>query len=149
VRFVRAIARLARRLAVACGIAAALMVLALYDEGWTLALAAIAVVPAVVLFLFSVALGELAELPGRLRGAPGDAARLRTSLEELGRARGPGFARALWQAGRQAASARELATPWAPLLPLVSLPFLAATAVSAIATPAVLLVALVVLVAYA
>jgi hypothetical protein len=107
--------------------------------------AAVAVVPAVVLFLFSFALAEVAELPDRLRNAPTQARDLRSAVEDLARARGGRLPRALWRAGRQAASARELATPWAPLLPLLSLPFLAATAISALITPFVLLAALVVL----
>jgi hypothetical protein len=144
-RFVRVIARVARGLAFAAAAAAVVFVVALYDDGADVLVAAVAVVPAVVLFLFSFALAEVAELPDRLRNAPTQARDLRSAVEDLARARGGRLPRALWRAGRQAASARELATPWAPLLPLLSLPFLAATAISALITPFVLLAALVVL----
>ena len=43
--------------------------------------------------------------------------------------------------------ARDLITPWAPLLPLMNLPFLAATLLSAVATPFLVLASLVVLAA--
>jgi hypothetical protein len=51
----------------------------------------------------------------------------------------------LWRAGRQAASVRELATPWAPLVTLASVPFLLLTAVSALVVPLVVVAALVAL----
>jgi hypothetical protein len=95
--------------------------------------------------LFSKALLEVAELPDRVRGAPAEAAQLRTALDELRRARGAGVVRALWRAGRQAASVRELATPWAPLVTLASVPFLLLTAVSALVVPLVVVAALVAL----
>jgi hypothetical protein len=145
VRFLRGIGRFARSLSFAAATAAALLALALYDNGLWLLLAAAAAVPTVVLFLFSVAVNQAADLPERLRNAPAQARDLRLTLDELGGSRGSRLPRALWRAGRQAASARELVTPWAPLLPLLSLPFLAATALSALVTPALLLVALIVL----
>jgi hypothetical protein len=145
VRFVRGIGRLARWLSFAAATAAALLALALYDNGLWLLLAAAAAVPAVVLFLFSVAILEAAELPDRLRSAPAQARDLRAAVDELGRARGLRLSRALWRAGRQAAAARDLVTPWAPLLPLLSLPFLAATVLSALVTPVLFLVSLIVL----
>ncbi len=144
-RFVRLVARVARWLAIADAAAAVVLVLALYDEGEDVLVVAAAAVPAAVLFLFSFALFEAAELPSRLRNAPAQARDLRTAVDALGRARGGRLPRALWRAGRQAASAREFATPWAPLLPLISLPFLAATLVSALLTPFVVLGALIVL----
>jgi hypothetical protein len=145
----RRIAGIARRLSYAGFVAAALFVLALYDEGYRIGVAAVALVPAGVLWLFSAALKEAADLPGRLRGAPADAAELQASLGQLSRARrGGGVFRSLWRTGRAAASARDLVVPWAPLLPLVSLPFLAATVLSAIAVPIVVLLALVTLAAY-
>lgn len=144
-RFVRALGRLARGLAIAAGVAAALFALALYDDGAWIVVAAAAAVPAVVLSLFSFALFEAAELPSRLRGAPAQVGGLRSALDDLGRARGTRLPRALWRAGRQAASARELATPWAPLVPLLSLPFLAATGLSAVVTPLLLLASVIVL----
>lgn len=144
-RFVRSVARLARWLAIAAAAATVVFVAALYDDGADVLVAAIAAVPAVILFLFSVALFEAAELPERLRNAPAQARDLRAAVDELARARGGRLPRALWRAGRQAASARELATPWAPLLPLISLPFLAASLVSALITPFVVLAAVIVL----
>jgi hypothetical protein len=145
VRFVRFVARVARWLAIADAAAAVILVLALYDEGEDVLVVAAAAVPAAVLFLFSFALFEAAELPDRLRNAPAQARDLRSAVDELGRARGGRLPRALWRAGRQAASARDLAVPWAPLLPLISLPFLGATLVSALLTPFVVLGALIVL----
>ncbi len=145
---VRATARVARLLSYVAAAATVLFLLALYDDGWKLGLAAIAAGPAVVLFLFSTALIEAAELPGRLRGAPADAAELQSSLGDLSRARRGRLFRPLWRTGRAAWSARELVTPWAPLLPLLNVPFLVATVLSALATPFVLLISLVVLGAY-
>lgn len=147
-RFARAVARVARWLSYAAILATMLFVLALYDEGYRVGLAAVAAVPAVVLWLFSVAVNEAAGLPARLRAAPADAAELQSSLGQLSRAGRGTLMRSLWRTGRAAAGARDLVTPWAPLLPLVSLPFLAATVVSALAVPFVLLASLVVLAAY-
>ena len=139
-RFVRSVARLARWLAIADAVAAALLVLALYDRGEDVLVAVAAALPAAVLFLFSAALFEAAELPGRLRNAPAQARDLRAAVDDLGRARSGGrLFGALWRTGRQASSARDLVMPWAPLLPLISIPFLLATLVSAILTPFVLL----------
>jgi len=148
VKVVLRVARIARWLAYAAAFAAALLVIALYDEGWKVGVAAVAAVPAVVLFLFSIALAEAAALPDRLRNAPGDAAELQASLAQLARARRGGVLRPLWRTGRAAAGARELITPWAPLLPLVSLPFLVATLASALVTPPLVLGALAMLAVY-
>jgi hypothetical protein len=142
------VARVARWLAYADALAAALLVVALYDEGSKVAVAAVAAIPAVVLFLFSTALAEAAALPERLRNAPADAVELQASLAELSRARRGRLLRPLWRTGRAAAGARELVTPWAPLLPLVNLPFLVATLASALVMPFIVLGALVVLAVY-
>jgi hypothetical protein len=147
-KVVRTVARVARWLAYAAAFAAVLLVLALYDEGWNVAVAAVAAVPAVVLFLFSTALAEAAELPARLRNAPASAAELQASLAQLSRARRGGLLRPLWRTGRAAAGARDLVTPWAPLLPLVNLPFLVATLASALVTPLLVLGALAMLAVY-
>ena len=147
-RFARAVARFARWLSYAAILATMLFVLALYDDGSRVALAAFAAVPAIVLWLFSVAVNEAADLPARLRAAPADAAELQSSLGQLSRARRGTLLRSLWRTGRAAAGARDLVTPWAPLLPLISVPFLAATALSALAVPVVLVASLVVLGAY-
>jgi hypothetical protein len=148
VKVVRTVARVARWLAFGAAFATALLVLALYDEGSTVALAVVAAVPAVVLFLFSTALAEAAALPERLRNAPADAAELQASLAQLSRARRGHWLRPLWRTGRAAAGARELVTPWAPLLPLVNVPFLVATLASALVTPLLVLGALAMLVVY-
>jgi hypothetical protein len=147
-KVVRATARIARWLSYADGFAALLFALALYDEGWKLGLAAAAGVPAVVLFLFSTALTEAAELPARLRAAPAEAAGLRAAVAELSRARGWRLFHPLWRTGRAALGVRDLVVPWAPLVPLLNLPFLAATLISALVTPLLLLIALAVLVTY-
>ncbi|MDX6422715.1 MAG: hypothetical protein QOI67_186 [Gaiellaceae bacterium] len=142
------VARIARWLSYAAGFAAALLVLALYDEDWKVGVAVVAAVPAVVLFLFSKALSEAAALPARLKSAPADAAELQASLAQLSRAPRGGVLRPLWRTGRAAAGARELITPWAPLLPLVNLPFLVATLASALVTPLLVLGALAMLAVY-
>jgi hypothetical protein len=139
VGFVRFVARIARLLAIADATAAVLLVLALYDNGEDVLVAIVPALPAGVLLLFSTALFEAAELPGRLRNAPAEARDLRTAVDELGRARGTRLPGALWRTGRRASSARDLVMPWAPLLPLISIPFLLATLISAILTPFVLL----------
>jgi hypothetical protein len=148
VKVVRTVAGVARWLAYADALAAALLVLALYDEGSKVAVVAVAAVPAVVLFLFSTALAEAAALPDRLRNAPADAAELQASLAQLSQARRGRLLRPLWRTGRAAAGARELVTPWAPLLPLVNLPFLVATFASALVTPLVVSGALAMLAVY-
>ena len=148
VRVVLNVARIARWFAYAAAFAAALLVLALYDEGSKVGIAVVAAVPAVVLFLFSRALTEAAALPERLRNAPAGAAELQASLAQLSRARRGGVLRPLWRTGRAAAGARELVTPWAPLLPLVNVPFLIATLVSALVTPLLVLGALAMLTVY-
>jgi membrane protein implicated in regulation of membrane protease activity len=145
VRAVRITATVARWLAAAAAVAAGLLALTLWDDGWWASLAVVAAIPAVVLWLFSASLFEVAQLPERLRGAPQEVAQLRGALEELREARGTGALRSLWRAGRRTASARDLATPWAPLLPLLSVWFLAATAASALLVPLVVLAALVAL----
>jgi hypothetical protein len=145
VRFVRAVGRVARWLAYTAAVAAVLIALAFVDDGWNVLWGAVAAIPAVVLFLFSLALFELAELPDRIRNAPAQAGEVRRAVEELRRARGTRLPRALWGAGKVAADTRALATPWAPIVPLVSMPFLAATLASAVATPFVLVLGLVLL----
>lgn len=142
------VARVARWLAYAAAFAAAILALALYDEGWKVGVAVAAAVPAVVLFLFSTALSEAAALPQRLRNAPADAAELQASLGQLSRAPRGRWLGPLWRTGRAAAGARELVTPWAPLLPLVNVPFLVATLASAVVTPFLVLGALAMLAFY-
>ena len=147
-KVVRTASRVAKWLSYAAAFATTVLVLALYDEGSKIAIAVVAAVPAVVLFLFSKALAEAAALPDRLRNAPADAIELKASLAELSRARRGGLFRPLWRTGRAAAGARELVVPWAPLLPLVNVPFLVATLVSALVTPLLVLGALAMLAVY-
>ncbi|MDP8911364.1 MAG: hypothetical protein M3M94_04800 [Actinomycetota bacterium] len=116
----------------------------------TVALALLAFAPGGVLFFFSRVLHEVGELPARLRAAP---ASTRDHLGELARladrqTKGSRSLR-LWRALRVAYSARELMTPYAPLLPLLSLPFLAATALAAAAVVVEVAVAVAVLVVLA
>ena len=85
---------------------------------------------------------------GAPSGAPSEAAELQTSLAQLSRARRGRWLGPLWRTGRAAAGARELITPWAPLLPLVNVPFLVATLASALATPFLVLGALAMLAVY-
>lgn len=144
-RTLRVTARIARRLSLAAAASAVALALALWDDGWWAALPVLAAIPAVVLWLFAAALLEVAELPDRVRGAPAEAAQLGAALEELRRARGVGVIRALWRASRRAASARDLATPWAPLVALASVPLLVSTAVSALLVPVVVVAAFVAL----
>jgi len=145
---VNSVARLARILSYLAMFATALLVIALYDEDTKIALAVVTAVPAVVLFLFSTALREAADLPARLRAAPADAVELQQSLAELSRARRGRLLRALFRTGRAAAGASDLVRPWAPLLPLVNVWFLVATLASALVTPLLVLGALVVFAAY-
>ena len=147
-KVVRNVARIARWLAYGAAFATALLLIALYDEGSKIGVAVLAAVPAVVLLLFSNALSEAAALPARLRNAPAEASELQASLAQLSRARSGGILRPLWRTGRAAAGARELVTPWAPLLPLVNVPFLVATLASAFATPFLVLGALAMLAVY-
>lgn len=142
---IRTAATVARRLSIAAAASTAALAIALWDEGWWAALIVLAAIPAVVLWLFSQALLEVAELPERLRGAPAEAGRLAAALDDVRRARGAAVGVALWRAARRAASSRDLATPWAPLVALASVPFLVSTAVSALAVPLVVVAALVAL----
>jgi hypothetical protein len=144
-RTLRVMARIARWLGVAAAVSAGLLALALWDDGWWVALAVLAAIPAVVLWFFAFALTEVIELPERLRGAPGEARVLASAFDELRRARGARVFRALWQTGRRVTSASDLATPWAPLLTLLNLPFLAATLVSVLVAPLFVVAALVAL----
>jgi hypothetical protein len=141
----------------AAGIAILLLVLARWTPNETRAwaglfiLALLVAAPPTVLLMFSFALGEVADLPEKLRRYPGTT---RDQFEEL-RAiayqaqarerpawrRLPGSA---WRLASLVRSARDLLTPHATLLPLVSVPFLVATAVSALLVPVLLIAALLV-----
>lgn len=106
--------------------------------------------PPVVLGAFWFVLGELLELPERVRRLPLET---RDHAEQLGRlsrearARRGGWASPgqLWRLARLTSSSRELLTPYAPVLPLLSPPFLLSVAVAALAVGLEVAIALVVL----
>lgn len=143
-----AIRRATFRMAVVGAVAAAVIVYAALRDGapeatrsWLAALVviALAAAPPLVLGTFWLLLGEVVELPERIRRLPGET---RAHAEELGRlareARDPrrgkawGVPRLVWRTLRLTGSSRELLTPYAPLLPLLSLPFLTAVAFAAL-----------------
>jgi hypothetical protein len=111
---------------------------------------ALVVAPPLLLLAFWLVLGQLLELPDRLRRAPMEtrehAGQMRALAQEA-RARRGGWAvpTQIWRLARLTASSRELLTPYAPLLPLLDLKFLAAVVVSAGAAAVEAVVALVVL----
>jgi hypothetical protein len=106
--------------------------------------------PPLVLGAFWVVLGELLELPDRIRRMPMET---RAHAEHLGRlvreanARRGGWAipRQIWRLARLSASSKDVLTPYVPILPLLSLPFLAAAALSAAAVVGEVVVAAVLL----
>jgi hypothetical protein len=112
-------------------------------------LAGLLAVPPVLLYVFSTALRALADLPQRVRGAPGD---LRTHRDEAQRVfgrRGPGSVVLPFRLLRLSVGARETLTPYAPVLPLVSVPYLMGTGLAAVAGLAELLLGIVALIALA
>ena len=111
-------------------------------------------VPAAVLFSFSFVLGEVVELPDKLRGYPGltreRSAELRTIAREAAASERPAWRRlpgSTWRLATLERSARELLAPHAPLLPLLNVWFLLATAAAALLVTFIGLAALVVLLA--
>jgi hypothetical protein len=125
-------------------------------EAWVglVVLCVLLVVPAAVLLALSLVLGEVVELPGKLRNYPGTtrehAVELRAIAQEATVRERPAWRRlplSTWRLATLVRSARELLAPHAPLLPLFSVPFLIATLVSALLVPVVVLAALVVLLA--
>ena len=110
--------------------------------------------PAAVLFAFSVFLGEVVELPDKLRNYPGltreHAAELQAIAQDARARERPAWRRlpgSTWRLATLVRSARELLAPHAPLLPLLNVPFLVATLVAALLVPLVALAALLVLLA--
>jgi hypothetical protein len=104
----------------------------------------------------SIVLGQVVELPDKLRSYPG------TTREHVAERRAiahgaqererPAWRRlpgSTWRLATLVRSARELLAPHAALLPLLSVPFLIVTLVSALLVPLVVIAALVVLVAAA
>jgi hypothetical protein len=152
VKVVAVAARAFRLYAVALAVAAALIVAAFVDDnlpddgGEWLGLAVIGAVvaaPAVLVFLFALALTSLAAFPGRVRSAPGDLRDHGLEAQRIFGRRGFGSLLLLpLRLLRLGAGTRETLMPYAPLLPLVSVPFLAATGLAALAGLGVLLLGL-------
>lgn len=109
---------------------------------------ALALIPAVVLSMLWLALGEVMEIPARVRRLPetarGHASDLERVLRELdasgGRRR---RVSAVWRLAKLPVTARESLLIYAPLTALLSVPFLVASALSALVVPVELLVALI------
>jgi hypothetical protein len=119
-------------------------------------LCALLAVPSAVLLTFSFVLGEVVELPDKLRSYPGTTrehvAELRAIAHDAQERERPTWRRlpgSTWRLATLMRSARDLLAPHAPLLPLLSVPFLVATFVSALLVPFVVVAALVVLLAAA
>jgi hypothetical protein len=146
----------------AAAVAIALIVLVRWTPGdredWAgfVVLCVVLVVPAAVVLAFSFVLGEVLELPDKLRSYPGmtreHASELRAIARDAQARERPAWRRlpgSTWRLATLARSARELLAPHAALLPLLSVPFLIATLVSALLVPLVVVAALVLLVAAA
>jgi hypothetical protein len=127
-------------------------------EGWggLVVLCVLLVVPPAVLLALSLVLGQVVELPDKLRSYPGTThehvAELRAIAHDAQRRERPAWRRlpgSTWRLAMLVRSARDLLAPHAPLLPLMSVPFLIATLVSALLVPVVVVAALVVLLAAA
>ena len=113
-------------------------------------------VPSALLFAFAFVLGEVVDLPDKLRSYPGatreHVAELSAIARDAQRRERPAWLRlpgSTWRLATLVRSARDLLAPHAPLLPLFSVPFLLATFISALLVPLVVLAALVVLLAAA
>lgn len=156
---VAGVRRVAGALALAGALAGALIGWALFadglpDDGGALAgrlvVLGLSFAPAFALTMLWFALGEVMEIPTRLRRLPENA---RTHAGELERAlrdldgsgsRTRGKVRALWRLAKLPATARESLMIYAPLTALLSIPFLVACAISALVVPVELLVAVIV-----
>jgi hypothetical protein len=106
-------------------------------------------VPPAVLLAFSLVLGEVVELPDKLRSYPGTmrdhAEELRAIAHDAQARERPAWRRlpgSTWRLAALVRSARDLLAPHAPLLPLLNVPFLIATLVSALLVPALVVAAL-------
>lgn len=127
-------------------------------EGWAgfVVLCVLLAVPGAILLAFSLVLGEVVQLPDKLRSYPDTA---REHAEELraiahdARARErPAWRRlpaSTWRLATLVRSARDLLAPHAPLVALLSAPFLVATLVSALLVPVLVAAAVAVLLAAA
>ena len=151
-RVVAFAARAFRLYAIVLAVAAALILAAFVDDdlpddgsAW-LGLAVIAAVvaaPAVLVFLFAMALTSLAEFPDRVRSAPGDLRGHGLEAQRIFGRRGFGSLLLLpFRLIRLGSGTRETLMPYAPLLPLISVPFLGATGLAALAGLGELLLAL-------
>jgi hypothetical protein len=127
-------------------------------EDWAgfVVLCVLLAVPPAVLLAFSHVVGEVVELPDKLRGYPGTTrehvAELRAIAHDAQARERPAWRRlpgSTWRLATLVRSARDLLAPHAPLLPLLSVPFLIATLVSALFVPVFVVVALTVLLAAA
>jgi hypothetical protein len=143
------------KLALAAAVAAAVILYIAVRDGFpsggkavlaTIAIAA-ALAPPVLLVALWLALGELVQLPERVRNLPFEGRKhgeqLRRLVDEARAVRGRHLQvpRVLWRLTRLASSARETLTPYAPLLPFLSVPFLGAVVLAAVAAVVELLVA--------
>lgn len=127
-------------------------------EDWAglVLLGVLLVIPPAVLLAFSLVIGEVVDVPDRLRSYPGTARKHVEELRALARdaqaRERPPWRRlpaSTWRLAALVRSARDLLAPHAPLLPLLSVPFLVATLVSALIVPVLLFAALVVILAAA
>ena len=138
-------------------VAIALVVLVRWTPGdredWAglVVLCVLLVVPPAVLLALSLVLGQVVELPDKLRGYPGTTrehvSELRAIAQDAQARERPAWPRlpgSTWRLATLVRSARDLLAPHAPLLPLFSVPFLIATLVSALLVPVVVVAALVV-----
>jgi hypothetical protein len=113
-------------------------------------------VPPAILLAFSLVLGEVVELPDKLRNYPRTtrehAEKLRAIAHDAQARERPAWRRlpgSMWRLGTLVRSAHDLLAPHAPVLPLLSVPFVVATLVSALLVPVLVVAALVVLLAAA
>jgi hypothetical protein len=143
-------------------VAIALVVLVRWTPGdredWAgfVVLCVLLVAPPAVLLALSIVLGQVVELPDKLRSYPGTTrehvAELRAIAHDAQGRERPAWRRlpgSTWRLATLVRSARDLLAPHAPLVPLLSVPFLIATLVSALLVPLVVVAALVVLLAAA
>jgi hypothetical protein len=137
------------KVAVAAVLAAAVLIYAIVDDGFPAGSKAVlavigisaAIAPPLMLAAFWLVLGQLLELPDRLRRVPQETREHRQQIRALldpawwnvPRRKRFAVPRAFWRVARTALSARETLTPYAPLAPLASVPFLAGTVVAAFA----------------
>jgi hypothetical protein len=125
-------------------------------EAWTglAILCVLLAVPAGILLAFSFVLGEVVELPDKLRNYPGltreHAAELQAIAQDAKARERPAWRRlpgSTWRLATLVRSARELLAPHAALLPLLNVWFLLATVAAALLVPLLALAALFVLLA--